>query len=123
MIIARHGDVMLRQVSIVGTIASRIEHFQSSDAHQQVPAENERVVLAEGEHSGHIHSLPFGGAYLFRDGDGHDTLVLDRPTSLDHTVDGKPTSEHDSINLPAGEYDVVRQSGLSPAMAPQRDYD
>lgn len=99
------GDLLIERVSDVvpsGVIAAR-----DSDG---------ACVLAEGEVTGHRHSI-FEQVTFFRD----DGLARDMPSDLyiGHVkVDGPQAylvhDEHDAIPLPRGTYRVRRQRQLDP---------
>ena len=83
-----------------------------------VPVEprNGRLVLADGEATGHAHAVPErrAGAHLFAGGALTRTsraarylLVKGEPAMLVH-------EEHDPIAVPAGAYRVVRQREYEP---------
>jgi hypothetical protein len=71
------------------------------------------VVLARGEVTGHRHAFYGGQVAMFRDDGlardvpselyiGHIKIAGDKPAALKH-------EEHDTINLPPGNYRVRRQ--------------
>lgn len=77
------------------------------------------IVLAEGELTGHSHTV-FGQVALFRD----DALARDIPRGLyiGHLAVGDPAArvthqEHAVIELPKGTYRVRRQRELDPEEA------
>lgn len=109
----RQGDVLLRPVT-----AARDDAGNVINAGEKVDAENGRLVLARGERTGHYHSLPFGGAYLYRDSQGSMLLDVQAPSKLEHLVGLAPTGEHAALDVPAGAYNVIQQHGLSPDQAP-----
>ena len=65
-----------------------------------------RIILAEGEATGHAHEVKTKGAKLF-DRAGERFLMLTRNSILSH-------QEHAPITLPAGRYKVVQQREYSP---------
>lgn len=65
------------------------------------------VILAEGEATGHAHRVKHRRAKMFRGTDGARYLRLPTPATVDH-------EEHDRIELPAGDYQIVRQREYSP---------
>jgi len=72
-----------------------------------VPRDRGRVVLAEGEVSGHAHAIADREATLY-EGDGHERFLnVSSPVTLSH-------EEHDTIDLPPGIYRVVRQREYAP---------
>lgn len=89
----RQGDVLVtRRTDSVPTDA------------QPVAREGGRVVLAHGEATGHAHAITGHGAKLFRRGS--------LETMLHVTSKGGVTlrhEEHGSVDLPEGDYDVVRK--------------
>jgi hypothetical protein len=87
----RQGDVLIESVpSIEGQMVTR----------------KGRIVLAEGEMTGHAHAIHETDVELYeRDG----TLFLHVPTEA-HVVH----EEHGTITLPGGDYRVTRQREYSP---------
>lgn len=110
----RQGDVLLRPRKAGQTIKGKA-----------VEAVDGRTILARGEGHNHSHSLPFGGAVLYRDSDGSAVLEVTKDSKLQHLFGLKtPTGDHADLDVPAGEYDVIQQHGLSPDQAPDtRVYD
>ena len=90
----RQGDVLLERVEQVPAGAVR----QASGA---------RIVLAEGEATGHAHAVESEGAAVFTAPDGRRYLVLTRAAQLEH-------EEHAPIALEPGAYRVVRQREFDP---------
>ena len=77
-----------------------------------VPVERERgrVVLAHGEVTGHAHAIKDKRAALFRDPKLAAIFMHvsgDTPVALDH-------DEHETIMLPPGDYQVIRQVEYTP---------
>lgn len=100
MKIYRQGDVLVAEVrSIPADLTS-------------VPRENGRLVLAHGEVTGHAHVV-IGDAELFTIGDRVDLeerflhVEADQGARLVH-------DEHSTIDLPRGDYRVLRQREYSP---------
>ena len=115
MNLIRQGDVLLRPTrrKIVRDKAGNITNCGA-----EVAPEKGRVVLAKGEHTGHYHSLPYGGALLYRDEAGGATLdVKSTMEKFEHLLGMKPTGEHAALDVPKGTYDVIQQHGLSPDQA------
>ena len=97
----RQGDVLL----------VRIDPPDLTQA-EQMPEEGGRVVLAHGEATGHAHAIEADHAALFML--GRETILhLEHAATLGH-------EEHALIELPSGDYSVVRQRVYSEA--PQRTY-
>lgn len=94
----RQGDVLIVSVkSIPHTV-------------DPVDRENGRVVLAHGEVTGHAHAIKDQRAALFRDlklGAIFMNVGGDAPVALEH-------DEHDTIAIPPGNYQVIRQREYSP---------
>ncbi len=95
MTMFRQGDVLLRKVDRTPTKRHRI-----------VPRDGGRVVLAYGEETGHAHAIYDQVAKLFA-GAGERLLTAEKPVTLRH-------EEHDSIELPAGTYEVIQQREYDP---------
>ena len=77
---------------------------------EPVARENGRVVLAHGEVTGHAHAIRSEKAALFRDPKLMAVFMYvsgDAPVALEH-------DEHDTISLPAGNYQVIRQREYTP---------
>ena len=69
-----------------------------------------RVVLAHGEATGHAHVIRDQRASLFRDPKLASIFMQvsgDDPVALEHY-------EHDTIQIPPGNYRIVRQREYSP---------
>lgn len=95
----RQGDVL-----VVST-----EHVLSGAA-VSMPRDRGRLVLARGEATGHAHAIHSALAELFQERDGRLYLrVRDgaEEVCLSH-------EEHDTIVLPPGLYQVVRQREYVP---------
>lgn len=78
-----------------------------------VQPENDRLIVARGEATGHHHSFRWQkGAVLFRDDGAGGQLYVraDRPIALEH-------QEHGSITLPVGKYRIMRQRVARAGMA------
>jgi len=91
----RQGDVLIRRIDSIPTSAKRVD-----------PDKTGRLILAEGETTGHAHAIPGTAGDLFADG---DSLFLDikQPTKLVH-------EEHDHISIDPGFYEVVGQREYHP---------
>ena len=94
----RQGDVLLIRETVRHPIGNPI-----------APS-GDRVVLAEGEHSGHAHVVPAAAAHLLG-GLGDTWLIVSRPTELRH-------EEHAAIQLVPGNYRVVIQREWAPSIGP-----
>ena len=66
-----------------------------------------RVVLAEGEATGHAHAIYGKGAKLYQKDNRFFLCVVMPNVKIEH-------EEHDDIPLPIGDYEVVRQREYSP---------
>lgn len=94
----RQGDVLL----------IRVEGEVKTLPHRSVARDEGRIVLAYGEATGHAHAIADADAELFELETGERFLVTSRGVSLRH-------EEHDTVELPAGAYRVVRQREYVPA--------
>jgi hypothetical protein len=75
-----------------------------------VEREHGRLVLAYGEVTGHAHAIRDKRAALFRDPKLAAIFMHvsgDGPVALDH-------QEHDTIHIPPGDYQVIRQREYTP---------
>lgn len=94
----RQGDVL---IVAVNSIPVKVE---------SVAREDGRVVLAHGEVTGHAHAIKDEHAALFRDPKLAAIFMHvsgDVPVMLEH-------DEHDTITIPPGNYQIVRQREYSP---------
>jgi hypothetical protein len=66
-----------------------------------------RIVLAEGEVTGHAHAIADGEATLYQDDDEARFLEVTAAVALTH-------EEHDTIMIPPGTYRVIRQREYTP---------
>jgi len=82
--------------------------------HRSVPRDDGRIVLAYGEATGHAHAIADADAELIELETGERFLFTSRGVSLRH-------EEHDTIELPAGAYRVVRQREYVPARGDDDD--
>lgn len=73
---------------------------------KKIKAKRGRLILAEGEATGHHHSVSADVAELFDFG-GKMALVVREPATLDH-------QEHAPIEVQPGTYWVIRQREYSP---------
>jgi len=90
----RQGDVLVRPIQKLpdGVKKSKVK----------------RVVLAEGEVTGHCHEiLDVENVELLQDADGNLYLDVKEPAELTH-------QEHSTITIPPGTYEIVRQREYSP---------
>lgn len=89
----RQGDVLVRRIDKI-------------PAKAQPRARKGRIVLAEGEVTGHAHAIVEPEALLYDLGD-ELFLHADGTVTLRH-------EEHAPISLPPGDYQVVRQREYTP---------
>lgn len=97
----RQGDVLIRRV-------------QRREANGKDLREGQRVILAHGEVTGHVHEVVAVGAdtdqppaAFFEEPGGRRFLFVSQPCALTH-------QEHGTIALAPGCYEVVRQREYSP---------
>lgn len=89
----RQGDVLLIR---------RDGPFEVADGRiEPVARTNGRLVLAEGEATGHAHAITATGAHLLAHG-SERLLAVDDSVELVH-------EEHAPITIPAGFYEVIIQ--------------
>lgn len=87
----RQGDVMIIPANISGVT-------------RELPAKNGKVILAEGEVTGHFHSMLYGPAVMFKDEStgGKHYLKITKKTDLTH-------DEHEPITLEPSTKRILRQ--------------
>jgi hypothetical protein len=95
----RQGDVLLQQVDFDPT-------KEGKDVKQVEPNRMERLVLAEGEATGHSHTVDAGHALMYMTAIGMFLRVV-KEAQLLH-------EEHASIDLETGWYKVTRQREYHP---------
>lgn len=89
----RQGDILLVPIGEV------------PDGLKEVPREDGKIILAEGEATGHLHAIEAPEAtFLATDLADIEGRFLDveAEVTLEHP-------EHDAVTLPAGPYEVRRQ--------------
>lgn len=87
----RHGDILIRKVDSIPEDAELVK--------------NNQRILAEGEATGHAHSLEMPVNILQK---GNDLFFnLEKPNAVVH-------QEHNRIALPEGTYQVIRQREYQP---------
>lgn len=84
----RQGDLLIEKIDVIPESAKKLDHR----------------ILAYGEATGHTHALAEGELF---DAEGVLFFSLAVETSLDH-------QEHDTINIPPGNYQVIRQKEYNP---------
>lgn len=94
----RQGDVLIVPAS---GIPKKLDQIEREDG---------RAVLAHGEVTGHAHAIKDKRAVLFRDPKLAEIFMRvsgNTPVELQH-------DEHDTIDIPPGNYRVIRQREYSP---------
>lgn len=96
----RQGDVLLCAIDRIPEEA------------RPVPTDGERVVIAQGELTGHAHVFAAAAVQMLRDAaSGRTFLVIGEDgAALRH-------DEHEPIVLPKGRYEVRRQREYQPGIA------
>jgi hypothetical protein len=104
----RQGDVLLVRLE------QTAEEFLAESARRidPVPRERGRLVLAEGEATGHAHVIESEEAELFQEDE--ELLDADEAAELYLLVHGSAAAplvheEHTTLDVPPGVYRVVRQ--------------
>lgn len=90
----RQGDVLLMKCD------------KLPDGLKKIRPVNGRLVLAEGEATGHAHTIEAKSATLFGV-DESMVVVVNEPTTIQH-------QEHSAIEIAPGQYWVVRQREYTP---------
>ncbi len=97
MNIYRQGDCMLVAIPEIPTDAVAVE-----------PAKNGRLVLLEGEATGHFHQfMDAQDARLYRGTGGSRYLEVTKESALEH-------EEHSTVIVPAGKYLLPQQCEYTP---------
>ena len=89
MMMFRHGDVLVMKVDEIPSEVKKLDHR----------------VLAYGEVTGHAHRLDVGELFETRNGELY--LKMKKAGKLSH-------EEHNTINIPKGNYRVVHQREYTP---------
>jgi hypothetical protein len=92
---ARQGDVMIESVE---TLPKGLK---------KTKRENGRIILAEGETTGHAHAICEKEVESFVDTNGNLYLAVKKETEVVH-------EEHSTVTLSIGYYKVTRQVEYSP---------
>lgn len=95
MTIYRQGDVLIRKVDDL-----------PDGERKRVRAKGGRVILAEGEATGHAHAVRAVGVILWAYA-AQRYLEVQKEAILQH-------EEHEAIPLPPGNYEIVRQREYRP---------
>ena len=90
----RQGDVLVVPTNF------KIENYE------EILPENNKLVLAHGEATGHTHSISPKNAIFCKVEDKMFLMVI-KEAELVH-------EEHTSITLPVGNYEVIRQREYTP---------
>lgn len=99
----RQGDVLLTRIDNLPPTARPLR------------PEQERVVLAYGEVTGHAHAMGAARVCYFRDDGGRRAFIQvsgDGPTALSH-------EEHRTIPVEPGLYEVTQQREYEPKAQPR----
>ena len=96
-LLVRQGDVLIEQVS----------NDPKRSPHKVVPRDGGRIVLANGEATGHCHAIHEAGAEMVELESGERFVVSEVGIRIVH-------EEHAPIELPPGRYRIGRQREYSP---------
>lgn len=99
----RQGDVLIAEAPIP-TTARFIPRRQNRARFDNV---KRGIVLAAGEATGHHHVVTGAGARLFEEGGRRFLHVPEKGAGVVH-------EEHDTITLPAGDYEIRGQREYEP---------
>ncbi len=95
----RQGDILLERVT-----KATADRFVDKPGCKAVQAKDGRLIVAEGEATGHNHAVVAEGVDLLQvngEVDG-SVLIVKKPTELTH-------EEHAPLDLPTGVFVVTRQ--------------
>lgn len=90
----RQGDILFRAVPV--------EQAQG----RTMKRKNKRIVIAEGEVTGHAHAVEMPRVKMI-EGTLSRFLVSPTPFEIVH-------EEHDTVQMPAGAYEIVQQREYTP---------
>jgi hypothetical protein len=103
----RQGDILLKPVKDL------------PDELKEVPRDKGRIVLAEGEVTGHFHAIEDEGATFLAKNEeeieGRFLVIEAEAITAEAAGVELVHPEHDTIKLPPGIYEVVRQREYSEA--------
>ncbi len=85
----RQGDVLVNKVDEIPAGAKKVEW-------------KGRVVLAEGEATGHAHTVTVDGVTEYKTDDNRRFLQIEKTKRLNH-------QEHDTLVLKPGTYEITQQ--------------
>jgi hypothetical protein len=90
----RQGDVLVVEISEPISVEAKV-------------IEKDTLTLALGEATGHSHQIMSEGAVMYAVGENLRLMKLKKPAKLVH-------QEHTAIELPAGNYQIIRQREYTP---------
>lgn len=103
----RQGDLLFERLEAIDALYLREESF---------PIKNGKIVLAEGEKTGHVHTIPQSAVKdLFRSIDS-TIIVVEEDTEVTH-------DEHPSVPLTEGNWLMRRQEQYVPQSKPIPVFD
>ena len=100
--LARQGDVLVRAVDAATN--TKLQEIWEAGRAKLIERDNGRVVLAYGEVTGHSHAFHSPKVAMFM----ADRGLVGRYLKVDEAAD-LVHEEHDTITVPPGIYEVVRQ--------------
>jgi len=100
--LARQGDVLVRAVD--AATGTKLQEIWETGRAKLIERDNGRVVLAYGEVTGHSHAFHSPKVAMFM----ADRGLVGRYLKVDEAAD-LVHEEHDTITVPPGIYEVVRQ--------------
>lgn len=104
----RQGDLLF----------DRLENFDKSEPRLRAkfPIKSNRIVLAEGEKTGHVHTIPQEAVEELFQSVGGTIIVVDEDTEVTH-------DDHPSVPLAEGAWLMTRQEQYVPQSSPRPVYD
>lgn len=103
----RQGDIFLKEILSLPPLEENIIFSSENNILNKNIKEGE-IILAYGESTGHKHAFYNQNAFLFKEKNGNRFfLIVKNESHLEH-------EEHDTIILPIGNYEVIRQREYTP---------
>lgn len=97
-VVYRQGDVLIRKINKVPDSVVKSEGT---------------VTLARGEVTGHAHTISNSHTIAFSNANSTDPALADFISILDESAE-LTHQEHDTIKLPQGDYEIIRQTEYDP---------
>lgn len=98
----RQGDVLIEKIN---SIPKKLKKEKAK-----------KIILAEGEATGHAHTMDINDADWWKNGDEQVVSLKKEKALVKH-------EEHKPIELPLGDYQIIRQREYHPTMKERKVED